>query len=114
MQTAYKDLLNYYIQPLAKISKPRSTIGQGWAGSWGIQQMTQELHAAQVDQTYNLGKLMDAQLVAEEQSRHGKLLIEAQQRLHSFRTACEIDLTGPGLFKAYQISRAFNHGSGAR
>lgn len=74
----------------------------------GLQAMTRELHVSQVDQTYRLGQLQDAQLMNEEKLQTDKYLNEAQTRYAPSFLACQIDSTGPGLNRAYQISRALN------
>ena len=73
-----------------------------------IMLMTQELHVAQVDQTYRLGQLIDAQVMAQQQSRIANHINDAQRRYEPSELACEIDSTGPALAHVFQISRAMN------
>ncbi len=75
-----------------------------------LQSMTMELHVAHVDQTQMLGQLMDAQGAAAEETDIQRLDVEAHRRYQPSRLACDLDSTGPGLTRAYQIARAFNRG----
>ncbi len=107
MVTAYYDLLNYYIAFTQTIETAlQDFAAQGWYAV--MQGMVMELHASQVDQTYRLGQLMDAQIMTEEQARKGDITINGQKRYNPSQLACDIDSTGPGLERAYLISRALN------
>ncbi|MBU6474948.1 MAG: hypothetical protein KGQ70_03195, partial [Alphaproteobacteria bacterium] len=75
-----------------------------------LKSMTMELHASQVDQTHMIGELMDAQAAVEEKTDAERLETEAHRRYQPSELACELDSTGPGLARAFQISRAFNRG----
>ena len=74
----------------------------------GWRPMTMELHVSQVDQTYRLGQMQWAQLMLEEKIRTDNYTNEAQKRYAPSELACAMDTAGPGLSRAYQISRALN------
>jgi hypothetical protein len=109
MQTAFKNLVDYYTKFAKNIQDALSEwASEDWYG--GLQGMTKELHLSQVDQTFHVGRMMNAQLTTEQGLRYGNLLIDAKRRYAPSQLACEMDSTGPGLSRAYQISRAFNRG----
>ena len=109
MKTAFKDLANYYFQFAQTVEGALSN----WAAQdfyTNLKGMTNELHAAQVDQSYRLGQLMDAQLLVEQDSQIKSHDVDAHRRYAPSELACEIDSTGPGMARAFQIARAFNRG----
>ena len=69
----------------------------GTAAVPGLRLAMMELHASQVDQTYRLGMITDAQLMIEEQSRKGDLLvIDGQKRYRCLRTRLRDRFDRPG------------------
>lgn len=109
MRTAYNMLSSHTLEFFKNIYEGLTK----WASNdWlvALKGMTMELHAAQVDQTYRLGWLIDSQLLMENQLRYQKYINEGHRRYAPSELACEIDTVGPGLARSYQISRALNHG----
>jgi hypothetical protein len=107
MRTAFKQLVNYYTKFGENILDALTNwAAKNWKGS--LQSMTRALHVSQVDQTYRLGQMMDAQLMVEESSRMAGHLIDAYRRYAPSELACQIDSVGSGQSRAYQMSRALN------
>lgn len=111
VSTAYEDLSQAYITFGKNVLQALNTFAAEYNASTLNQSskfMTMQLHVAQIDQTYRLGQLQDAQIMTEEEGRKENLLDDAQKRYTPSELACAIDTTGPGLSRAYQISRALN------
>jgi hypothetical protein len=111
MSTAFEDLAQAYLtfsknvlQALNTFAAELNVSGMGES----TKAMTMELHVSQVDQTYRLGQMQDAQIMTEEEGRKENLIDDSQKRYMPSDLACMIDTAGPGLSKAYQISRALN------
>ena len=90
-----------------------------WVDKWwendfspDLKDMTKELHVAVVDQTHALGNFTNAQVMLEEQDRKAHALISSLHRYSPAGLSCDIDETGPGLARSFQISRAVNRGLG--
>lgn len=111
MSTAYENLSQAYITYGKNVLQALNTFAAEVNASSLNQStkfMTMELHVSQVDQTYRLGQLQDAEIMTEEEGRKENLIDDSQKRYMPSDMACVIDTTGPGLNKAYQISRALN------
>lgn len=109
MRSALKQLVNYFHDFAANIAKALTN----WASKdWmkALQSMTMEIHASQVDQTLNIGRIMDAQQMVEEKSLYETKFADAHRRYTPSELACDIDATGPAASRAYQIARQLNRG----
>lgn len=110
LSTAFEDIAIAYQTFAQNIEEAFNAFATEFTakGMPGMRSATMELHAAVVNQSYQLGLLQDAQLMTEEESREQNLVKDAWKRYAPSELACEIDSTGPGLNRAYQISRALN------
>lgn len=71
-----------------------------------LQDMTAQLHAANIDQSMAFGKLMDGQMLNEFSQEMQMQQVEAQRRYMPSETTCQVDTVGPGMIRAQRISRA--------
>ena len=107
MQTAYKQLVAFYATFAKNVEDAITSLASNdWKSA--MAGMTQELHFAQVDQTYRLGQMVDAQLLVEEASRRENHIVDAHRRYAPSDLACEMDSIAPGIARSFQISRALN------
>ena len=111
MSTAYEHLAKAWVTFTSNVLTALNSFATNLNATGtaiGLRPMTMELHVSQVDQTYRLGQMQDAQLMLEEQNRTENYTNEAQKRYAPSDLACAMDTAGPGLSRAYQISRALN------
>lgn len=65
-----------------------------------------QLASAQIDQSRQLGTLMDAQAAQQTKIEKDKQALEAQKMYQPSTTTCQVDSVGPGQTKAFRMSRA--------
>ena len=71
-----------------------------------LKAMAKEIHLARIDQTRQIGSLMDASSQNERaQSKHQQN-VEAHGLYTPAESTCQVDSTGPGMNKSYYFSRA--------
>lgn len=74
-----------------------------------LKKITKQLSVAQVAQTFEMGAMMDAQLLNEAAKRKTERHAEARRRYGVSETSCQVDSVGTGQTKAYEMARAVNH-----
>lgn len=88
-----------------------------WLNAWwtshylpAMQTMTKQLSSMQVEQTLNLGNLMDSQIQAETKLDMEAREAEAHRRFRPGPATCQLDEVGTNSVKAFRMSRALARG----
>lgn len=86
----------------------RAGMSEWWKDHFlpALQDMTAQLHAANIDQSMAFGKMMDGQMMNEFSQEMQLQQVEAQRRYMPNETTCQVDTVGPGMLKAQRMSRA--------
>lgn len=90
---------------------------RAWLSDWKdnrliptMKVMAKQLSIAQVDQTRQLGAMMDTSLLNDVRKNTQAREEEARHRYMPSEMTCQADTTGPAQVKAHQMSRALNRG----
>jgi hypothetical protein len=70
--------------------------------------MTAQLHVSGVDQTMQVGAMIDAQLVNETNQEKARLQAEARERHEPSEMSCQVDSIGPGQLRSEHVAVALN------
>lgn len=86
----------------------RAGLSEWWLDHFlpALQDMTAQLHAANIDQSMAFGKLMDGQMLNEFSQEMQFQQVEAQRRYMPNETTCQVDTVGPGMIRAQRMARA--------
>lgn len=86
----------------------RAGLSEWWLDHFlpALQDMTAQLHAANIDQSIAFGKMMDAQMLNEFSQDIQMQQVESQRRYMPNETTCQVDTVGPGMIRAQRLSRA--------
>jgi len=86
----------------------RAGMSEWWRDHFlpALQDMTAQLHAANIDQSMAFGKLMDGQMLNEFSQEMQFRQVEAQRRYMPSETTCQVDTVGPGMLRAQRMARA--------
>ena len=86
----------------------RAGLSEWWRDHFlpALQDMTAQLHAANIDQSVAFGKMMDAQMLNEFSQDIQMQQVESQRRYMPNETTCQVDTVGPGMIRAQRMSRA--------
>lgn len=86
----------------------RAGLSEWWRDHFlpALQDMTAQLHAANIDQSVAFGKMMDAQMLNEFSQDIQLQQVESQRRYMPNETTCQVDSVGPGMIRAQRLSRA--------
>lgn len=86
----------------------RAGLSEWWRDHFlpALQDMTAQLHAANIDQSVAFGKMMDAQMLNEFSQDIQLQQVESQRRYMPNETTCQVDTVGPGMIRAQRMSRA--------
>jgi hypothetical protein len=68
--------------------------------------MVRQLSIAKIDQTRQIGSLVDARLINEHLMAKVQTALEARERFTPGEGACQMDIAGPAMNKMYYMSRA--------